>query len=275
MLGVVTNPTFTDADRHPQGGGRRHGLRRHLRADAGRGVLRPRRRARRRARPCPTRTSAVRARRAPAASSAALHDGLPLRRQEHAAEELPRPRGNGWGGSHSDDDGDRASSSVPRAAGTSTPSAPDGGCAGRSRRTPPRIVILAAGTWGTQQLLFKMRDAGTLPELSDKLGVLTRTNSESIVGAGTARGAATTSTSPTAWRSRRRSTRPPDTHIEPCRYGKGSNAMGLLQTLMTDGARPRGHRRAAVEAVPRSERAERSATARCGCSIRGSGANAP
>ena len=28
-----------------------------------------------------------------------LHDGLPLRRQEHAAEELPRPRGIGWGAS--------------------------------------------------------------------------------------------------------------------------------------------------------------------------------
>ncbi len=26
-----------------------------------------------------------------------------------------------------------------------------------------------------------------------------------------------------------------DTHIEPVRYGKGSNTMGLLQTLMTDG----------------------------------------
>jgi cholesterol oxidase len=26
-----------------------------------------------------------------------------------------------------------------------------------------------------------------------------------------------------------------DTHIEPCRYGHGSNAMGLLTTLMTDG----------------------------------------
>ena len=31
-----------------------------------------------------------------------------------------------------------------------------------------------------------------------------------------------------------------DTHIEPVRYGKGSNAMGLLQTLMTDGAGPQG-----------------------------------
>ena len=45
-------------------------------------------------------------------------------------------------------------------------------------------VILAAGTWGTQHLLFKMRDTGKLPSLSEQLGVLTRTNSESIVGAG-------------------------------------------------------------------------------------------
>ncbi|MFY9767036.1 MAG: GMC family oxidoreductase, partial [Mycobacterium sp.] len=46
-------------------------------------------------------------------------------------------------------------------------------------------LVLAAGTWGTQHLLFKMRDKGKLPALSDKLGVLTRTNSESIVGAAT------------------------------------------------------------------------------------------
>ena len=100
-------------------------------------------------------------------------------------------------------------------------------------------VILAAGSWGTQQLLHKMRDTGRLPKLSDKLGVLTRTNSESIVGAGRLRVrddldlthgvAITSSIHPTA-----------DTHIEPCRYGKGSNAMGLLQTLMTDGVLPDG-----------------------------------
>jgi cholesterol oxidase len=100
-------------------------------------------------------------------------------------------------------------------------------------------VIVAAGTWGSQQLLFKMRDTGRLPKLSDKLGVLTRTNSESIVGAGRLRVrddldlthgvAITSSIHPTA-----------DTHIEPCRYGKGSNAMGLLQTLMTDGLLPDG-----------------------------------
>lgn len=95
-------------------------------------------------------------------------------------------------------------------------------------------VILAAGTWGTQHLLFDMKDSGTLPKLSEKLGELTRTNSESIVSAvrtsvdpnlDVTRGVAITSSfHPTA-----------DTHIEPCRYGKGSNSMGLLQTVMTDG----------------------------------------
>jgi cholesterol oxidase len=100
-------------------------------------------------------------------------------------------------------------------------------------------LILAAGTYNTQKLLFKMRDTGRLAKLSDKLGVLTRTNSESIVGAATMKVdpkldlthgvAITSSIHPTA-----------DTHVEPVRYGKGSNAMGLLQTLMTDGSGPQG-----------------------------------
>jgi cholesterol oxidase len=110
----------------------------------------------------------------------------------------------------------------------------------RTRRTfTANQVVLAAGTYGTQRLLFKMRDTGRLPKLSDRLGMLTRTNSESIVGAGRLRVtddldlthgvAITSSIHPTS-----------DTHVEPCRYGKGSNAMGLLQTLMTDGAGPEG-----------------------------------
>jgi cholesterol oxidase len=110
---------------------------------------------------------------------------------------------------------------------------------GKRRTYTASHVVLAAGTWGTQKLLFKMRDKGKLPKLSDKLGLLTRTNSESIVGAATftvskdldlTHGVAITSSiHPTA-----------DTHVEPVRYGKGSNAMGLLQTLMTDGAGPQG-----------------------------------
>jgi cholesterol oxidase len=109
----------------------------------------------------------------------------------------------------------------------------------KKRTFTARHLVLAAGTWGTQQLLFKMRDTGKLPALSDKLGVLTRTNSESIVGAGrlkvsddldlTHGVAITSSIHPSS-----------DTHVEPCRYGKGSNAMGLLQTLMTHGSGPGG-----------------------------------
>jgi cholesterol oxidase len=96
-------------------------------------------------------------------------------------------------------------------------------------------VVLAAGTWGTQNLLHAMRDSKTLPKLSAKLGELTRTNSEAIIGAGRAtvdprrdfsKGVAITS-----------SMHPDETtHIEPVRYGKGSNAMSLLQTIATDGA---------------------------------------
>ena len=98
-------------------------------------------------------------------------------------------------------------------------------------------VVLAAGTWGTQNLLHKMRDTGALPKLSPRLGELTRTNSESIVGAGRltvdessnfSQGVAITSSiHPDA-----------TTHIESVRYGKGSNSMGLLQTVATDGSLP-------------------------------------
>jgi cholesterol oxidase len=98
-------------------------------------------------------------------------------------------------------------------------------------------VVFAAGTLGTQRLLHRMAGEGTLPRLSRRLGELTRTNSEALLGAAALKTgvvdagagvAITSSFHPDA-----------DTHIEPVRYGKGSNAMGLLQTLLTDGNRPR------------------------------------
>jgi cholesterol oxidase len=106
---------------------------------------------------------------------------------------------------------------------------------GRRRTIRAQRVVFAAGTWGTQQLLHRMRDEGVLPRVSARLGELTRSNSEAIVGASRttvdperdfSRGVAITS-----------SFHPDEhTHIEPVRYGRGSNAMGLLQTLATDGA---------------------------------------
>ncbi|MCU1692973.1 MAG: cholesterol oxidase [Frankiales bacterium] len=94
-------------------------------------------------------------------------------------------------------------------------------------------VVVSAGTWGTQQLLHRMKAGGQLRRISDRLGHLTRTNSESLGGAiarrsnpeplDFTRGVAITS-----------SIHPDEhTHVEPCRYGKGSNAMGLLTTLAT------------------------------------------
>jgi cholesterol oxidase len=98
-------------------------------------------------------------------------------------------------------------------------------------------VICAASALGTQKLLHRMRDEAVLPALSPRLGSLTRTNSESILGAVAgaehavdySRGVAITSSiHPDA-----------HTHIEPVRYGRGSNAMSLLQTVLTDGGGPR------------------------------------
>ncbi len=112
----------------------------------------------------------------------------------------------------------------------------------RRRKAEPRVlragqVVLAAGTYGTQTLLHAMRDRGELPAVSARLGELTRTNSEALVGAQTddrryrkAHGAARVDfTRGVAITS---SIHPDDTtHIEPVRYGKGSNAMGALSVL--------------------------------------------
>ena len=97
-------------------------------------------------------------------------------------------------------------------------------------------VVLSAAAIGTQKLLHRMKAEGHLPRLSDRLGFLSRTNSESILGAiapdrsvDYSYGIAITS-----------SFHPDeDTHVEPVRYGKGSNVMALLQTVLTDGDGPR------------------------------------
>ncbi len=94
-------------------------------------------------------------------------------------------------------------------------------------------VILAAGALGTQRLLHTMRDTGVLPGISARLGSLTRTNSEALLGAQAARVPAQPYSQGVAITS---SFHPdPITHIEPVRYGPGSNAMGLLATLLVDG----------------------------------------
>ncbi|MGL6236645.1 MAG: GMC oxidoreductase [Segniliparus sp.] len=94
-----------------------------------------------------------------------------------------------------------------------------------------RHVVFSAASLGTQRLLHKLRDTGSLPNLSPRLGEQTRTNSEEVpvvYAPGRddfAQGVAITS-----------SIHPePDTHVEVCRYGKGSNFMSLMRTDMVDG----------------------------------------
>jgi cholesterol oxidase len=96
-------------------------------------------------------------------------------------------------------------------------------------------VVFAASALGTQRLLHAMKDQGHLPGLSERLGHLSRTNSESIVGAI----APDTSVDYTQGVAITSSFHPDEkTHIEPCRYGKGSNFMSLMQTVLTDGDGP-------------------------------------
>jgi cholesterol oxidase len=94
-------------------------------------------------------------------------------------------------------------------------------------------VVFAAGTYNTQKLLHKMKDQGRLPRLSAALGRLSRTNSESILGA-VARSTSTTGADFTEGVAITSSWYPDEnTHVEPVRYGKGSNSMGLLQSVLT------------------------------------------
>ncbi|MER7861236.1 GMC family oxidoreductase [Amycolatopsis japonica] len=92
-------------------------------------------------------------------------------------------------------------------------------------------VVFAAASLGTQRLLHSLKDSGILPELSPRLGLLARTNSEAVLAARSLRKdtdftrgvAITSSIHPDAV-----------THVEPVRYGKGSNFMGLLTTVLVD-----------------------------------------
>jgi len=93
-------------------------------------------------------------------------------------------------------------------------------------------VVFAAAALGTQRLLHKMRDKGVLPDLSHRLGHLTRTNSEAIQYPRSLRrdadfhhGVALGS-----------SFHPDDvTHIEIGRMGgAGSNLLSLTATVLVD-----------------------------------------
>jgi cholesterol oxidase len=100
----------------------------------------------------------------------------------------------------------------------------------RRRTMTARGVVVAAGALGTNRLLANCKHSGALPRLSDRLGEVVRTNTESIQavtapddGRDFAHSVAITS-----------SIYPdPDTHIEVVTYGRGGDAMSRLFTVMT------------------------------------------
>ncbi len=103
------------------------------------------------------------------------------------------------------------------------------------RRFTCRGVVFSASSLGTMELLFQLKEKGSLPAISDQLGRRVRTNSESLIGVrvpgssddlskGVAIGSGVYLDE--------------HTHIEAVRYPAGSDAMSLLATILT--GRPPG-----------------------------------
>jgi cholesterol oxidase len=101
--------------------------------------------------------------------------------------------------------------------------------------SPRRGVVVSAGASGTNRLLAKCKHGGSLPGISDQLGELVRTNSESILAVtlpddrlNPANDVAHQRQHPSA----------PDTHIEFVTYGAKGDFMSTQFTMITgDGTR--------------------------------------
>jgi cholesterol oxidase len=100
----------------------------------------------------------------------------------------------------------------------------------RTSTVTARGVVLAAGALGTNELLAECRHRGALPRVSERLGHVVRTNSESIQAV-TAPDDSRDFTKSVAITS---SIYPdPDTHIEVVTYGRGGDLMSRLFTTAT------------------------------------------
>lgn len=106
---------------------------------------------------------------------------------------------------------------------------------GRRKTLTARGVVLSAGALGTNHLLANCKHNGSLPNISDRLGDLVRTNSESVLAV------TLPDDSTDTWNSVAISSSihtDKDTHIEVVTYGKKGDVMSFLFTLITgDGAR--------------------------------------
>jgi cholesterol oxidase len=97
-----------------------------------------------------------------------------------------------------------------------------------TRTFTARGVVLAAGTLGTNRLLADCKHGGSLPRISDRLGELVRTNSESILTVRLPEDRRT-------WNDVAISCSihvDQDTHIEFVNYGRHADFMSLLYTVL-------------------------------------------
>ncbi len=94
-----------------------------------------------------------------------------------------------------------------------------------------RRVVLSAGVLGTVSLLMQCKERGALPRISDQLGNFVRTNSEALLGM-------TSRSSDDLWEGvaiAAKAEVDDVTHMEAVRFGKGSDIMLLLGTMLADG----------------------------------------
>ena len=101
---------------------------------------------------------------------------------------------------------------------------------GRSREITAKGIVVSAGALGTNRLLANCKHSGSLPNISDQLGELVRTNSESILAV------TMPDDSHKLWNSVAISSSihtDQDTHIEVVTYGQKGDAMRYLFTLLT------------------------------------------
>ena len=103
---------------------------------------------------------------------------------------------------------------------------------GKKSSITAKQVVVAAGALGTAKLLQRVKAKGHLQGLSPMLGQLSRTNSESLLGV-----VSRDDTVDYSQGSAITSSYFPDehTHIESVRYGKGSNFMALMESIMSSG----------------------------------------
>jgi cholesterol oxidase len=100
------------------------------------------------------------------------------------------------------------------------------------RRFTCRGVVFAGSALGSMDLLFRLRESGSLPQISDQLGHRVRTNAESLIGVRVPHSDADLSLGLAIGSGFYLDEH---THIEATRYPAGSDAMGLLATVLTEG----------------------------------------